>query len=366
MHRLVLDHNEHLTPEFGEPGWYNLRSQPNKSRRGAFIKLPKVAACGEQYPVDTGGQHAPLESNLIVGLDYLGEHCRLLGYENPGNGGPPVLCSPPRREAGRRSALTIAISDSTWWRVPNTSGVVDYVMCHKCATFFKGGTMADYHNGRTHHSTLLRDVAMSAGLCPSWMPLRVVPQTSRNWHTSPIQKGSSTVQENNNELVFGRAGCHVFETSVALWDSLYVAEHPGHHVWEGDDGLGLHHDKTTGPFIGERLAAAFRTLDVEYGGCVILLQVGWNIQQQEQERENPVLQELLEARWGADLEKIIRRHAPQYVELMHVARANSFQFEGLRLESEASKESKHRHKDVPKYNNPVYGKTADLGRLFPD
>ena len=87
---------------------------------------------------------------------------------------------------------------------------------------------------------------------------------------------------------------------------------------------------------------------------------------QDQEKENPVFQELLEARWGADLERIIRRHAPEYGELMYVARENSFQFEALRLETEASKESKHRLEDVPKYNNPVYGKTADLGRFFPD
>jgi hypothetical protein len=307
-----------------------------------------------------------LESNLIKGLDYLGEYCELLGYKGGSNGGPPVRCSPPRQEAGRKSALTIAISDSTWWRVPNMPGVVDYVMCHKCASFFKGGTMADTHNGRTHYSTLLRDVAVSSGICPPWMPVRVVPQTSRNWHTSASRRGTCTVQENNNEQVFGLAGCHVFETPVAFWDSLYIAENPGHHVWEGVDGLGLHHDKATGPFIGGRLASAFRTLDVEYGVCLIMLQVGWNIMKQDQEKENPVFQELLEVQWGADMEKIIRRHAPEYGELMYVARENSFQFEALRLETEESKESKHRLENVPKYSNPVFGKTADLGRFFPD
>ena len=51
---------------------------------------------------------------------------------------------------------------------------------------------------------------------------------------------------------------------------------------------------------------------------------------------------------------------------MQVVRANSWGFEDLRTESDESKEKKHRYKDVPRYSNPIYGKSSDLSALFPD
>ncbi len=279
---------------------------------------------------------------------------------------PLVRCRPPRREAGRKCALSIAVSDSSWWKVPNTPGMVDYVLCNKCASFFQGGTMADQYNGRVHYPTLLRDFAVVAGLTPSWMPVRIVPQTSHNWHVLASTRATCTVQENNNDKVFGLAGCHVFETSVGHWDSLYAAENPGHHIWDGKGGEGLHHSAATGEYVGARLAETFRALDWEHGICLVVLQMGWNIKRQDQDRENPVYQELLMAEWGADIERIVWKYAPEYQELMYVVRANSWQFKDLRTETEDSKKSKHRHENVPRYSNPVYGKTSDLGSFFPD
>ena len=151
---MIVDHTEYPPPEFGDPKWYNLRSQPNKKCRAAYIRLPVVAACGEEYPTETKDANTPLESNLIPGLDYLGEYCLMGGYARKGN--PPVRCRPPEPEAGRKCALSVAISDSSFWKVPNTPGIVDYVLTNKCASFFKGGSMADHYNGATHHATLLR------------------------------------------------------------------------------------------------------------------------------------------------------------------------------------------------------------------
>ena len=198
--------------------------------------------------------------------------------------------------------------------------------------------MADHYNDATHHATLLRDLGFIAGVTPGWMPVRVVPQTPHNWHVNASMMAGFSVEEANNDKVFGLAGCHVSETSGSDWDAMYSAENPGHHLWD-KGGEGLHHDAATGEYVGARLAETFRAHDWEYGICLVVVQMGWNIKRADQAQENPVYEKLLKAEWGADFERIVRKYAPEYQEMMQVVRANSWDFDDLRTASEDSKKS---------------------------
>ena len=203
---MIVDHAEYPPPEFGEPDWTHIRVQPNGTRQAAYIKLPVRAACGKDYPVEVlKDRKTPLPSNLIKGLDYLGEFCHMDGWVKGSN--PPVQSRPPKAAAGRKCALSFAFSDSSFWRVKNTPGLVDRVLCNKCASFLKGGSMADNYNATGHNATLLRDLAFIAGVTPGWMPVRVVPQTPHHGHVNATQMSGCSAEEANNDKVFGLAGC---------------------------------------------------------------------------------------------------------------------------------------------------------------